>query len=171
MTGIPAFGWRRPSILGAGVSVAFFGNQQDAIPSTFSRVSLPALVAAILERVMGRAECKHGVVIDDDSLTSEHCPYCEIEKNMTSTNYDERQGCERCAEKDAQIARLREDAERYRYIRKNMEWRRSGDNLADDDSHAFVGCRFPYLANFSCQAMLDYNIDKMIQALLESSDE
>ena len=55
------------------------------------------------------------------------------------------------------------DAERYRYIRRHMEWRRSGD-LVDDDSHAFVGCRFPYSANFECAAMLDHNIDKMIES-------
>lgn len=53
------------------------------------------------------------------------------------------------------------DAERYRYIKRHMEWRRSG-TLIDDDSHAFVGCRFPYLANFSCAVMLDHNIDKMM---------
>ena len=57
----------------------------------------------------------------------------------------------------------RRDAERYRYIKKHMEWKRSGP-IADDDSHAFVGCRFPYLANFSCAAMLDHNIDKMIES-------
>ena len=57
----------------------------------------------------------------------------------------------------------RRDAERYRYIRRHMEWRRSGA-LADDDRHAFVGCRFPYLANFECAAMLDHNIDKMIES-------
>jgi len=56
------------------------------------------------------------------------------------------------------------DAARYRYIRNHMEWRRSGSGeLADSDSHAFVGCRFPYFANFSCAAMLDGNIDKMIE--------
>ena len=54
------------------------------------------------------------------------------------------------------------DAERYRYIKRHMEWRRSG-TLLDDDSHAFVGCRFPLLANFSSAAMLDYNIDKMLE--------
>lgn len=54
------------------------------------------------------------------------------------------------------------DAERYRYIKRHMEWRRSGE-LIDEDSHAFVGCRFPYIANFSCAAMLDHNIDKMIE--------
>lgn len=53
------------------------------------------------------------------------------------------------------------DAERYRYIKRHMEWRRSG-TLLDDDSHGFVGCRFPLLANFSCAAMLDHNIDKMM---------
>jgi len=56
------------------------------------------------------------------------------------------------------------DAARYRYVKDNMEWRRSG-TLADNDSHAFVGCRFPYLANFECKSMLDYNIDKMINRL------
>lgn len=55
------------------------------------------------------------------------------------------------------------DAERYRYIKRHMEWRRSG-TLLDDDSHAFVGCRFPLLANFSCAAMLDHNIDKMMES-------
>lgn len=55
------------------------------------------------------------------------------------------------------------DAARYRYIKERMEWRRSG-NLIDDDAHAFVGCRFPYLANFECKDMLDYNIDKMIDS-------
>lgn len=55
------------------------------------------------------------------------------------------------------------DAERYRYIKRHMEWRRSGE-LIDDDSHAFVGCRFPYIANFSCAAMLDHNIDKMMDS-------
>lgn len=54
------------------------------------------------------------------------------------------------------------DAERYRYIKRHMEWRRSG-TLLDDDSHGFVGCRFPLLANFSCAAMLDHNIDKQIE--------
>lgn len=54
------------------------------------------------------------------------------------------------------------DADRYRYIRDHMEWRRSGTLI--DDGHAFVGCRFPLLANFSCAAMLDHNIDKMIES-------
>lgn len=55
------------------------------------------------------------------------------------------------------------DAERYRWMKKHIEWRRTG-TLADDDSHAFVGCRFPYLANFGCSSMLDHNIDKMIES-------
>lgn len=55
------------------------------------------------------------------------------------------------------------DAERYRYIKRHMEWRRSG-TLVDDDSYAFVGCRFPYIANFSCAVMLDHNIDKMMES-------
>ncbi len=54
------------------------------------------------------------------------------------------------------------DAKRYRYIKAHMEWRRSG-KLIDNDSHTFVGCKFPYLANFECSAMLDHNIDKMIE--------
>lgn len=53
------------------------------------------------------------------------------------------------------------DAERYRYIKRHMECRKSG-TLFDNDSHSFVGCRFPLLANFSCEEMLDHNIDKMI---------
>ncbi len=55
------------------------------------------------------------------------------------------------------------DAERYRWMKKHIEWRRTG-TLTDDDSHTFVGCRFPYLANFGCSAMLDHNIDKMIES-------
>lgn len=81
--------------------------------------------------------------------------------------------------KDALIAELLEaleeaqqDQARYRYIRDNMEWRRSGGGLADPESHAFVGCRFPYLANFSCAAMLDHNIDAMLRtAALQGEGE
>jgi hypothetical protein len=56
------------------------------------------------------------------------------------------------------------DAKRYRYIKENMVWHRYGESVGDADSHAIVGCKFPYLANFSCTAMLDYNIDKMIDS-------
>ena len=72
-------------------------------------------------------------------------------------------------ERDAMREQLKEaycfnqgDADRYRYVRKNMEWRRSG-TLLDDDSHSFVGCRFPLIANFESKAMLDDNIDRMIK--------
>jgi hypothetical protein len=63
----------------------------------------------------------------------------------------------------AELEDMQRDAERYRWMRNHYEWRRSGE-LMDADSHAFVGCRFPYLANFSCAAMLDYNIDKMMES-------
>lgn len=66
-----------------------------------------------------------------------------------------------CQEAAAAIARLLADAARYRWMRERFEWRRDGE-LKDEDSHAFVGCRFPYLANFSCAAMLDHNIDAMM---------
>ena len=61
------------------------------------------------------------------------------------------------------LADIIADAKRYRYMKEHMEWRRSG-TLADDDSHAFVGCRFSYLDNFECQSMLDFNIDRRIEA-------
>ena len=54
------------------------------------------------------------------------------------------------------------DAARYRWMKRNFEWRRSGKGLTDPESHAFVGCRFPYSDNFGCAAMLDHNIDRMI---------
>lgn len=57
--------------------------------------------------------------------------------------------------------RLEADANRYRYFRANYDWRRfDGDDPGDE--HAFIGVRFPYRANFSCAAMLDYNIDKAL---------
>lgn len=59
------------------------------------------------------------------------------------------------------LEEIRKQAARYRWIRDHFEWRREGE-LLDNDSHAFVGCRFPYLANFSCATMLDHNIDKMM---------
>ena len=62
-----------------------------------------------------------------------------------------------------ELNKLAVNSNRYKYIRENQVWHRYGD-LADDDSHALVGCRFPYLANFESKPMLDYNIDKMIQA-------
>jgi len=61
-----------------------------------------------------------------------------------------------------ELNKLAVNSNRYKYIRENQVWHRYGD-LADD-SHALVGCRFPYLANFESKPMLDYNIDKMIQA-------
>lgn len=51
------------------------------------------------------------------------------------------------------------DAERYRWIRKNYEWRRHAAFYMEE-SHAFIGCRFPYSMDFSCAAMLDHNIDR-----------
>jgi hypothetical protein len=61
-----------------------------------------------------------------------------------------------------ELEELRKDAARYKWIRDHFEWRRHGE-LRDDDSHAFVGARFPYLANFSCATMLDHNIDAMMK--------
>ena len=55
------------------------------------------------------------------------------------------------------------DAKRYQYIKDNMIWRRYYGTLSEDDSHALVGCKFPYTANFGSAAMLDYNIDNMIR--------
>lgn len=65
---------------------------------------------------------------------------------------------------DEIVKRLNEleaDANRYRYIKNNQVWRRTG-TLTDEDSHAIVGCKFPYLANFEAKSMLDYNIDKLL---------
>jgi len=73
-------------------------------------------------------------------------------------------------ELEAQIAEAQADAKRYRWIRENHEWRRYG-NLPDEDSYAFVGCRFPYLANFGCKTMLDYNIDQMCKSLAGKDGE
>ncbi len=66
----------------------------------------------------------------------------------------------------AELVRMRSfeaDAKRYQYIKDNMVWHRYGV-LSDPDSHALVGCKFPYLANFECAVMLDHNIDKMIES-------
>lgn len=60
------------------------------------------------------------------------------------------------------VSALDKDAKRYQYIRDNQSWHRYG-TLSDDDSYAFVGCKFPYLANFESKPMLDFNIDKMIE--------
>lgn len=60
------------------------------------------------------------------------------------------------------VRKYEADARRYQYLRDNQSWHRYG-TLADDDSYAIVGCKFPYLANFECKAMLDYNIDKMLE--------
>lgn len=73
----------------------------------------------------------------------------------------ENQGHQERAVSDSGYNSDARDAERYRYIKRHMEWRRSGTQL-DNDSHGFVGCRFPLLDNFSSAAMLDHNIDRMI---------
>lgn len=54
------------------------------------------------------------------------------------------------------------DAQRYRYIRDHYEWRRSTGNFPISDDHNFIGCRFPVEMDFSCAAMIDYNIDKLM---------
>lgn len=69
---------------------------------------------------------------------------------------------ERAAELEELVRKYEADARRYQYLRDNQTWHRYG-TLEDDDSYAFVGCKFPYLANFECKPMLDYNIDKMLE--------
>jgi hypothetical protein len=60
------------------------------------------------------------------------------------------------------VRAYQEDAKRYHYLRDNQTWHRYG-TLSDPDSYAFVGCKFPYLANFTAKPMLDHNIDKMME--------
>ena len=82
-----------------------------------------------------------------------YCQACAMEiegKSRQSAGYD-----------PDDLKKLEAYARRYQWMRERYEWRRSGE-MIDEDSHAFVGCRFPYLANFSCAAMLDHNIDKMM---------
>ena len=69
---------------------------------------------------------------------------------------------ERATELEELVRKYEADARRYQYLRDNQTWHRYG-TLADDDSYAIVGCKFPYLANFECKTMLDYNIDKMLE--------
>lgn len=57
---------------------------------------------------------------------------------------------------------IEDDARRYRYIRENYQWRRSDNNFIESDNHTFVGVKFPLDDNFSCPAMLDHNLDKLI---------
>lgn len=85
-----------------------------------------------------------------------HCPACGVD-NKTHKRLD----CTSALRKE--LKSVADDAKRYHYIRDNMEWHRNGA-LADEGSHVFIGCKFPYLANFECAAMLDYNIDKMLDA-------
>ena len=58
---------------------------------------------------------------------------------------------------EAEFNELKNDAERYRWIRKNYQWRRHDHDT--DDAHAFVGVKFPYNTMFTCVQLLDDNID------------
>ena len=60
------------------------------------------------------------------------------------------------------VRKYEDDARRYQYLRDNQTWHRYGTQ-ADDDSYAIVGCKFPYLSNFSSKPMLDHHIDKMME--------
>lgn len=64
---------------------------------------------------------------------------------------------------DEELEQLREDAERYRWIRNNHEWCRSINNDIEDDDHTYLKCRFPLNTNLGCAAMLDHAINKEIK--------
>ena len=66
-------------------------------------------------------------------------------------------------EQAAEIARLKADAYRYRYIRDNQYWTRHGHESDRPDEHfAVIGCKFPYEIDFSYKAGLDIVIDQLI---------
>jgi hypothetical protein len=60
---------------------------------------------------------------------------------------------------EAEFNELKNDAERYRWIRKNYQWRRFQCQVDPDDKYGYVMVKFPYDTMFTCDALLDDNID------------
>lgn len=60
------------------------------------------------------------------------------------------------------IGILEPDSNRYKFILKNVEWRRYGHE-SSPDKHSFIGIRFPYEADFSFRGSVSEAIDRLLR--------